>query len=39
MNEIKLNVGCGASPIAGWVNIDNSLSLILAKRPVISFGN
>ncbi len=34
---MKLNVGCGASPILGWVNIDNSMSLYFAKRPLITF--
>lgn len=37
MNQIKLNVGCGASPAPGWLNIDNSLSLLLAKNRAIDF--
>jgi len=30
---IRLNVGCGPSPIRGWVNLDNSLSVRLARIP------
>jgi len=37
MTQIKLNVGCGASPIHGWVNIDNSMSLYFAKHPLVTF--
>jgi len=29
----RVNVGCGASPIAGWRNFDNSTSLLLARIP------
>lgn len=32
---MKLNIGCGASPVPGWVNIDNSMSLYLAKHSLI----
>lgn len=31
---MKINIGCGASPIPGWINIDNSMSLYLAKYGV-----
>lgn len=31
---MKINVGCGDSPIPGWRNFDNSLSLRLAKIPI-----
>jgi predicted SAM-dependent methyltransferase len=34
---MKLNIGCGASPIPGWVNVDNSLSLYLANHSVIDY--
>jgi predicted SAM-dependent methyltransferase len=30
---IRLNVGCGPSGIPGWVNLDNSLSVRLARIP------
>jgi SAM-dependent methyltransferase len=30
-SAVKVNVGCGRSPIPGWVNIDNSLSVRLAR--------
>ena len=29
----RINVGCGATPTQGWVNIDNSLTVRLAARP------
>ena len=32
---MRVNVGCGASPTAGWENLDNSLSVRLAWVPVI----
>jgi hypothetical protein len=28
-----IQIGCGQSPIAGWVNYDNSPSVRLAKLP------
>jgi len=31
--ELKLNIGCGTSGIQGWVNIDNSPSILLARLP------
>lgn len=30
---IKMNVGCGATPTPGWVNVDNSLTVRLAGLP------
>ena len=32
--ELKLNIGCGTSGIEGWVNIDNSPSILLARLPL-----
>ena len=29
--SLKINVGCGMTPTEGWVNLDNSFSLSLAK--------
>jgi len=34
--DIKVNVGCGATPTPGWVNFDNSMSIRLARYPGIS---
>jgi predicted SAM-dependent methyltransferase len=31
--ELKLNVGCGTSGVEGWVNIDNSPSILLSRLP------
>jgi SAM-dependent methyltransferase len=31
--ELKLNSGCGTSGIEGWVNIDNSPSILLSRLP------
>jgi len=31
--ELKLNIGCGTSGIEGWVNIDNSPSILLSCLP------
>lgn len=31
--ELKLNIGCGTSGILGWVNIDNSPSILLSRLP------
>jgi predicted SAM-dependent methyltransferase len=33
---IRLNVGCGQTPTPGWLNIDNSLSVWLAKHRLIA---
>ncbi len=32
---IRINIGCGNEPTEGWRNLDNSLSLRLAKIPVL----
>ncbi len=32
----RVNVGCGMSAIPGWVNLDNSFSVKLAKRPLLA---
>ena len=32
---IKVNVGCGLSPTPGWLNFDNSISVRIARWPVI----
>ena len=29
----RINIGCGATPTAGWLNFDNSLSVRLARWP------
>jgi predicted SAM-dependent methyltransferase len=33
---MRVNLGCGPSPTPGWVNIDNSLTVRLAKLPAIT---
>jgi predicted SAM-dependent methyltransferase len=33
---MRLNVGCGQTPTEGWRNFDNSLSLRLAKLPLLA---
>jgi predicted SAM-dependent methyltransferase len=30
---IRLNVGCGPTPTSGWINLDNSPSIILSRAP------
>jgi SAM-dependent methyltransferase len=30
---VRLNVGCGRTPTAGWTNLDNSFSIKLARMP------
>src|SRR5271169_3291110 len=32
--ELKLNIGCGISGIEGWVNIDNSPTILLSRLPL-----
>ena len=32
---LKINVGCGKSPTEGYLNLDNSKSLIIARYPII----
>lgn len=31
--ELKLNIGCGTSGVEGWVNIDNSPTILLSRLP------
>ncbi len=31
----KINIGCGMTPTEGWLNLDNSLSLRIASRPLL----
>lgn len=31
---LRINIGCGPSPTPGWVNIDNSPSVLLRRLPV-----
>lgn len=33
----KINIGCGQTPIKGWINYDNSWSIHLAKKPFLEF--
>jgi predicted SAM-dependent methyltransferase len=33
--NMRVNVGCGASPTPGWVNFDNSFSVKAARWPLI----
>jgi SAM-dependent methyltransferase len=32
---MRLNVGCGATPTDGWVNLDNSVAVGLARWPFV----
>lgn len=32
---LRVNVGCGASPTAGWVNLDSSPSVLLGALPLL----
>ncbi|HEX3959161.1 MAG TPA: methyltransferase domain-containing protein [Trebonia sp.] len=33
---VKVNVGCGATPTPGWLNFDNSLSVRVARWPLVT---
>ena len=35
-STIRINIGCGMTPTEGWVNLDNSPSLRLAKFPFVA---
>jgi predicted SAM-dependent methyltransferase len=35
LGQIKVNVGCGVSGIAGWVNIDNSPTIVVSRIPLL----
>src|SRR2546426_1159886 len=32
----RVNIGCGPTPTLGWLNFDNSLSVRLAKYPLLA---
>jgi SAM-dependent methyltransferase len=32
---LRVNVGCGASPTPGWLNFDNSLTVRIARTPIV----
>ena len=34
---IRVNIGCGKNPTNGWQNFDNTLSLKLAKFPLVTY--
>jgi predicted SAM-dependent methyltransferase len=34
--SVKINMGCGGTPINGWHNYDNSWSIRLARRPLLA---
>ncbi|HTW56758.1 MAG TPA: methyltransferase domain-containing protein [Terriglobales bacterium] len=34
--EIKINIGCGLSGIAGWHNLDNSPTITLSRIPFLN---
>jgi predicted SAM-dependent methyltransferase len=33
---LRVNIGCGATPTDGWINFDNSLTVRLARWPLIA---
>src|SRR5262245_41124225 len=35
MRTMRVNIGCGQTPTDGWRNFDNSLSLRLARVPLV----
>lgn len=35
MTRVCVNVGCGASPTDGWINLDSSPSVRLCRRPLL----
>lgn len=36
LDEIKINIGCGLSGIAGWHNLDNSPTIWISRIPLVS---
>ncbi|HTP29872.1 MAG TPA: methyltransferase domain-containing protein [Anaeromyxobacteraceae bacterium] len=34
---LRVNVGCGGTPTPGWINFDNSLSVLIASAPGASW--
>ena len=35
MSKLKINVGCGRTPIDGWQNFDNTISVWLPRYPLM----
>lgn len=35
--KYRINIGCGKTPTEGWINFDNSPSIMLANSPFIYF--
>jgi SAM-dependent methyltransferase len=35
---MRVNIGCGATPTPGWVNLDNSFVVRVARRPALARG-
>jgi len=35
---LKLNLGCGSTVVPGWVNVDKSPSIVLARHPRLRRG-
>ena len=35
--SLKINIGCGDTPTKGWRNYDNSWSVLLAKKKVLTY--
>ena len=33
--KLRINIGCGATPTPGWINLDNSLTVRVAKVPAL----
>jgi predicted SAM-dependent methyltransferase len=33
--KVRLNIGCGGTPTPGWLNVDNSLTVRLARWPAL----
>lgn len=33
--RLRINVGCGRTPVPGWLNVDNSLTVYIATRPLV----
>ena len=34
-NTVKVNLGCGAKPVRGWVNVDKSWRVLLSRFPIV----
>lgn len=35
---MRVNIGCGATPTEGWVNLDNSWAVKAARQPLLLYG-